>query len=850
MRYAGELSETGANAARHRVVVIGNGMVGCRFLSNMLEAKSDRAFELVAFGEEPQPAYDRVHLGERLSGTSIDELLIQPHGWYDENQIELYTGDPVVAIDRQNRIVTSASGRRTSYDVLVLATGSSTFIPPIEGTELPGVFPYRTVNDTESMLEYAKHIRKVSVLGGGLLALEAAKKFAQMGLEVTVVERGPFLMGRQLDAPGAERLRLWIEKEGIRIQLNRSTRAVEGDVRVERLSFEDGSTLPTDMLVLAAGIRPRDDLARACGLEIDARGGVVVNNEMRTSDPNIYAIGEVASHNGICYGLVGPGYEMAEVVADSLCGFTSTFSGSDMSTKLKLAGIEVASIGNFTGEGVDHHVITIDSPAKGIYKKLIVSEDNSRLIGGVLVGDDRDYPMLLSQYQNGLGLKDDPMTLIFPSAGDVLDMPDATRICTCENVSKGQIMSCLESGSSTVDELKRQTRCGTGCGGCLPTVNQIVKAKLTRDGVQVDNHLCEHFRNSRSELFAIILKQEIRTFDELLRKYGVGLGCEICKPTVASILASLWNEPVHRHASLQDTNDAFLANIQKNGTYSVIPRLAGGEITAEKLTVLGEVATRYGLYVKITGGQRIAMFGARIEALPHIWKDLIDAGFESGQAYGKSLRTVKSCVGSSWCRFGQQDSTALAVELENRYRGLRSPHKLKSGVSGCIRECAEARVKDFGIIATEKGWDLYVCGNGGANPQHAQLLASGIDKETVIRYLDRFLMFYVSTADKLTRTSAWLNQLDGGIDYLKRVVLDDCLGINAELEARMEAHVASYGCDWQRALADPAYLKRFRSFVNSTDPDPTIQFETVRGQIQPRTAMGPANSVEQAKGVN
>ena len=825
-----------------KIVVIGNGMVGCRFLSTLVESAGDTNPQITAFGEEPYPAYDRVHLGERLSGTIVNDLLIKPRPWYQQHKIALHTGDPVVKIDRDNQTVVSENGVEVKYDKLVLAMGSSAFVPPIKGNSLPGVFPYRTIGDTEEMLKWATHCKTVSIIGGGLLALEAAKKFAEMGLAVSVIEMGTHLMGRQLDAAGADRLKRWIEKEGIDVQLQRRTTAIEGSQRVERLCFADGSTLSTDMVVVAAGIVPRDALARQSGLEIGQRGGVVVGDNMQTSDASIYAIGEVACHNGMCYGLVGPGYEMAEAATADIFGGVGSFQGSDMSTKLKLAGIEVASIGNFTGDGVDHNTIVIDSPAKGIYKRLVVSEEDGRILGGVLVGDDRDYPMILSQYQNGLGLKDDPMSLIFPGAGDVLELPDTTKICTCENVTKGEIVSCLDNGCGTVDEVKRATRCGTGCGGCLPVTTQLVKAKLAADGVQVDNHLCEHFRLSRSELFAVIFKQKIKTFDELLRKFGVGLGCEICKPTVASILASLWNEPVHRHASLQDTNDAFLANIQKNGSYSVIPRLPGGEITAEALTTLGKIATRYGLYVKITGGQRIAMFGARIEALPHIWKDLVDAGFESGQAYGKSLRTVKSCVGSSWCRFGQQDSTSLAIELENRYRGLRSPHKLKSGVSGCIRECAEARVKDFGLIATDKGWDLYVCGNGGANPKHAQLLASGIDKETVIRYLDRFLMFYVSTADKLTRTAAWLETLDGGIDYLKRVVLDDSLGINAELEARMAAHVASYDCDWQRALKDPAYLKRFRSFVNSHETDERIQFDTVRGQIQPRDAVPTSES--------
>jgi nitrite reductase (NADH) large subunit len=403
-------------------------------------------------------------------------------------------------------------------------------------------------------------------------------------------------------------------------------------------------------------------------------------------------------------------------------------------------------------------------------------------------------------------------------------------------VSKGQICTAIrEQNLTDVPSLKKCTKAGTGCGGCVPLVTDLLKSEMKKAGIEVKNHLCEHFAYSRQELYHLVRVHQIKTFDELIQKHGTGRGCEICKPTVASILASTWNEHILEKSlvGLQDTNDYYLANIQRDGTYSVVPRVPGGEITPDKLIVLGQVAQEFGLYTKITGGQRIDLFGARVEQLPHIWQRLVDAGFESGHAYGKALRTVKSCVGSTWCRFGVQDSTSLAIELELRYRGLRSPHKLKSAVSGCTRECAEAQSKDFGIIATEKGWNLYVCGNGGMKPQHAILLAEDIDKETLIKYLDRFLMFYIRTADRLERTATWFNKLEGGIDYLKQVILHDSLGIGAELEQEMQYLVNTYQCEWKTTIEDAEKLNRFRHFVNSDESDPNIVHVEERGQKRP-----------------
>jgi nitrite reductase (NADH) large subunit len=469
--------------------------------------------------------------------------------------------------------------------------------------------------------------------------------------------------------------------------------------------------------------------------------------------------------------------------------------------------------------------------------------DGKKLLGAVMVGDSSAYDTLLQYFLNGIDLPDDPATLILPhNAGaapmlGVDSLPATATICSCHNVSKGDIISAMDSGCVSLTDIKSVTAASTGCGGCSALLKNLVDLEMDARGLEVNRSLCEHFNFTRQDLYNIIKVESITSFDALIQKHGSGMGCDICKPTVASILASQWNEYIldDKHVGLQDTNDTFLANMQKNGTYSVVPRVAGGEITPEKLIVLGEVAKKYELYSKITGAQRIDLFGATITQLPLIWKELIDAGFETGHAYGKSLRTVKSCVGSTWCRYGVQDSVAMAIYIEDRYKGLRSPHKLKSAVSGCTRECSEAQSKDFGIIATEKGWNLYLAGNGGMRPRHGDLFAIDLDDETLIRYIDRFLMFYVRTADRLQRTSVWMDNLEGGLDYLKQVVIDDSLGLAAELEAQMNSIVGSYQCEWKTTINDPEKLKRFRQFVNSKATDQQVVFVQERGQPRPAT---------------
>ncbi len=832
--------------AKKNLIVIGNGMVGHKFLELMIAKGATEQWNLITFCEEPRVAYDRVNLSGYFSGkTAADLSLVEP-GLYQENGVQIHIGDKAVTVNRDKKTVTSANGLTVTYDKIVLATGSYPFVPPIKGNDATGTFVYRTIDDLEAMSAYAKNCKVGVVVGGGLLGLECANALKSMGLQTHVVEFAPRLMPVQIDDAGGTILRNKIEELGVTIHTSKSTtEIVSENGKVAKMTFADGSEVETDMIVFSAGIRPRDEIARSYGLEVGERGGIVINDYCQTSDPDIYAIGECALYQNRIYGLVAPGYTMAGVVADVLTNITtSTFTGADMSTKLKLLGVDVASFGDNFAKTPGAREIAITDTVQGIYKKLVLNEDGSRLLGGILVGDASAYGTLLQFVQNAIALPPHPEDLLLPPREGkaatvgmgVESLPDTAQICSCNNVSKEQICTAIQENNFTdVASVKKCTKAGTGCGGCVPLVTDLLKYEMKKAGIEVKNHLCEHFAYSRQELYHLVQTQKIQTFDELIQKHGQGKGCEICKPAVASILASTWNEHILEtpHVSLQDTNDYYLANIQRDGTYSVVPRVPGGEITPDKLIVLGEVAKDFGLYTKITGGQRIDLFGARVDQLPHIWKRLIDAGFESGHAYGKALRTVKSCVGSTWCRFGVQDSTSLAIELELRYRGLRSPHKLKSAVSGCTRECAEAQSKDFGIIATEKGWNLYVCGNGGMKPQHAILLAEDIDKETLIKYLDRFLMFYIRTANRLERTATWFNKLEGGIDYLKQVIIHDSLGICAELEAEMAHLVSTYQCEWKATIEDPEKVQRFRHFVNSDESDPSLVHVEERGQKRP-----------------
>lgn len=831
---------------KQRLVVVGNGMVGHHLVEQLLAAREQGGADWVitVIGAEPRPAYDRVHLSDVFAGSTPADLALATREQYVAAGIEAIFGDAVTGIERERRVVVTAGGREFSYDKLVLATGSYPFVPPVPGADNPRCFVYRTIDDLGAIKATAATSKKGVVVGGGLLGLEAANALRNLGLETHVVEFAPQLMGVQVDPEGGAILKRKIEALGIHLHLGKNTQKIVGGAEhAVAMHFADGEILETDLIVFSAGVRPDDKLARAADLKLGERGGIVIDYNCRTSDSDIYAIGECALWGGRIFGLVAPGYQMAKVAASQLNGGDLVFQGADMSTKLKLLGVDVGSIGDSHARSEGALCYRVIDESAGIYKKLVVSADGKKLLGAVLVGDNSIYDTLLQYMLNGIELPQQPLALIAPSAGEAPTLgadalPDTATICSCHNVSKGAICCQIDEGVVALADIKTATKASTGCGGCSALLKTVVDSELKKRGVAVNDHICEHFAHSRQELFHLVRVNGIHTFAELIAQHGRGRGCDICKPAVASILATLDNEHVLEkpHVGLQDTNDTFLANMQKDGTYSIVPRVAGGEITPDKLIVLGQVAKKYSLYTKITGGQRIDLFGARLQELPLIWRELIDAGFETGHAYGKSLRTVKSCVGSTWCRYGQQDSVGMAIALENRYKGLRSPHKLKFAVSGCTRECAEAQSKDIGVIATDKGWNLYVCGNGGMRPRHADLFATDLDDATLVRYIDRVLMFYARTAGRLQRTSVWLENLEGGLDYLRQVVIDDSLGLAAELERQMEHVVATYQCEWKTAIEDPEKLRRFREFVNVDAQDENVVFVQERGQPRPATA--------------
>ncbi len=823
---------------RTHAVVVGNGMVSHRFCERLLEYDRDRRYSLAVVGEEPRPAYDRVHLTTYFAQRSADALLLGSPGWYEDSGIDLRLGRRVTSVDRARRTATTDDGSELAYDVLVFATGSAPFVPPVPGIDKRGVFVYRTIEDLEAILAYSTQARRAAVIGGGLLGLEAARAVLDAGLETHVVEVAPRLMPRQLDGAASALLEETIRELGVEVHVDKRITRMRGDGAVTGIEFSDREVLDVDMVIVSAGIRPRDELARAAGFEIGARGGIVVDDRLRTSDERVFAIGEVALHRETIHGLVAPGYEMADALARNLTGGDAVFTGSDSSAKLKLLGTDVATFGDPFQDPTRTRVICMEDQVRRKYTKLVFRADGRQLLGGILVGDAASYGTLLHLTRSRTELSEslDEIGLGGRPAEASGALPDDAQVCSCNGVSARTIrLKIGENELTTVEGVKSCTRAGTGCGGCIPMVGDVLQAELKARGRAVKATLCEHFAFTRQELFQIVATRRLRTFADLLAGHGKGHGCEICKPTVASILASVYSDPILEkpHRTLQDTNDRFLANIQKNGTYSVVPRVPGGEITPDQLIVLGQVAKRYGLYTKITGGQRVDLFGAHVEELPAIWKELIAAGFESGHAYGKALRTVKSCVGSTWCRYGVQDSTAFAIRIENRYKGIRSPHKLKGAVSGCVRECAEAQGKDFGLIATEKGWNVYVCGNGGASPRHADLLASDVDEDAAVRLLDRFMMFYIRTADRLMRTSVWLQKMEGGIEALRRVVVDDSLGIAADLERDMQGLVDAYACEWTDAVSDPAKKSAFRHFANDPRGDNTVRFVPERGQAKP-----------------
>ncbi|KAI9789515.1 MAG: hypothetical protein M1833_002302 [Piccolia ochrophora] len=877
---------------RKKIVVVGLGMVGIAFIEKLLKLDAKRReYNVVVIGEEAHVAYNRVGLTAFFQHRKVEDLYLNPKDWYasmPEGALNYHLNTTVTEIDSDAKTVKTSKGDSVSYDILVLATGSDAVLPRhTPGYDAKGVFVYRTIEDLQKLIEFSATVKGTNgaVVGGGLLGLEAAK--AMMDLDqfgsVKLIERNRWVLSRQLDADAGGLVIEQVTNLGLDVLLSKRVGKINVDDsnHVQGVTFEDGETMDCRAICFAIGINARDELARKAGIKCaDRGGGIVINNDLSTSMKDVYAIGECASWESQTFGLIAPGIEMADVLAFN---FTQAkahaprkFKRPDLSTKLKLLGVEVASFGDFFAdrdgpkelparrgakkEGADNtenrvknitdgpppppvKALSYRDPFQSVYKKYLFTTDGKYLLGGMMIGDTKDYVKLVPMVKNQKPLEVPPSQFILGTKGgddeNADDLDDDTQICSCHNVTKADLAKGVKDGScKSIGDVKSCTKAGTGCGGCMPLVQTIFNKEMKAMGAEVLNHLCPHFEYSRADLYNIISVKKIKTFPEIMKEAGKepeSLGCEVCKPTLGSILASLFNQhvidkPLH---GLQDTNDKFLANIQRNGTFSVIPRVAGGEITPDKLIVIGQVAKKYNLYCKITGGQRIDMFGAKKQDLVDIWTALVQGGMESGHAYAKSLRTVKSCVGTTWCRFGIGDSVGMAIRLEERYKSIRSPHKIKGGVSGCVRECAEAQNKDFGLIATDKGFNVFVGGNGGAKPRHSELLAKDVPPDDVVPILDRYLMFYIRTADKLQRTARWIENLPGGIKYLREVILEDKLGICGELEKQMDDLIGTFFCEWTEVIKSPERRKEFQQFDNTAESVENMEITKERGQERP-----------------
>lgn len=868
------------------MVIVGLGMTGIAFLEKMLNNDTAQEYFYTVIGEEPYLAYNRVGLTEYFEHKNFDKLLLSPKTFYEErnkNRWNFKVNEAVVEVDKINKTAITSKGNKYEYDLLVFATGSNGVLPlqllpdPIncqsrddyKNYREMGCFVYRTIDDLNSMLSFSDGLsvqkdttKRAIVVGGGLLGLEAGKALLDMKTfdNVTVVHRSKWLLSQQMDEKGGGLLTEKVRDLGVTARTGTTVDELIFDKsgKLKAVRYNDGEIEECQLLCYTIGISPRDEVAIKAGLTCSKRGGIAINNFMQTSDPNIYAIGECASWNDKTFGLIAPGITMADILSFNLIQAkfhkSKEFSEPDVGTRLKLMGVEVASFGDFFADKTGPkwlpkgytlkkvRSLVYEDPIEGIYTKLILTQDGKYLLGGILVGNTKQFTKFSSITKQRKPLPCPASEFILGKGGDEDEdadmLSDDTQVCSCQNISKGTLVENIRNGKcSSMGELKSVTKAGTSCGGCEPTMKAIFESEMKKMGKQLSNALCAHFKQSRADLFSIIMVKQYKSFAEIMQNVGLkpdAAGCEICKPTIGSILSTLYNRhildsDVH---GLQETNDRYLGNIQRNGTYSVIPRMSAGEITPEKLIAIGNIAQKYDLYTKITGAQRVDLFGALKQDLPKIWEELYENGFESGQAYGKSLRNVKSCVGSTWCRYGIGDSVGLALRLEERYKGIRSPHKMKGGVSGCVRDCAEFHSKDFGLCAVQNGFNVYVGGNGGMKPAHAQLLKGDVPPDQVIPLLDRYLMFYFRTADRLQRTARWLENLEGGIEYLRDVVVFDKLGICKELEEQMNQLVGNYFDEWREAVVKKEDLI-FKQFANTEKSQETVEIIRERGQRRP-----------------
>ena len=795
-----------ASPPRKKLVVIGNGMAGCRAVEEILEREAER-FDIVIFGAEPRVNYNRIMLSPVLAGEkTFDEIVINPAQWYDEHDITLVSGDPVRTIDRERNAVIAASGRTEQYDKLLIATGSDPFIIPVDGHDLTGVVTFRDLDDVDRMLTAAEKGGDAVVIGGGLLGLEAAHGLTLRGMNVTVIHLMPTLMERQLDEAAGYLLRQELENRGQTILTSANTKAILGvDGRVVAVELEDGSRIKADIVVMAVGIRPATALAKSAGL--DCERGILVNDHMVTSDPDILAVGECVQHRGLCYGLVAPLWEMCRSLADHVTDQPSGYQGSVTSTKLKVSGIDLFSAGDFSG-GEDCEDIVMRDAARGVYKRVVLKDD--RIIGAVLYGDTADGNWYFDLLRNEQNVSDIREALIFgqafASGGALADpnfavaaLSDDAEICGCNGVSKGKVVQCISGGAHSVDAVRSQCKASASCGSCTGLVESLLAISLGDEVESGPKTMCSCTSFTHDDVRRLIIEKELKLIPEVMQElhWTTPDGCSSCRPALNYYLLCAWPAEYKDDEKSRFVNERLHANIQKDGTYSVVPRMWGGLTNPRELRAIADVVEKYDApMVKVTGGQRLDIFGIKKEDLPAVWGDLNAAGMVSGHAYGKALRTVKTCVGTEWCRFGTQDSTGFGVKLEQATWGSYMPHKFKMAVSGCPRNCAEATIKDFGVVCVDSGYELHIGGNGGIKVRATDLLCKVETEDEAMQICLGFVQLYREDAHYLERTAPWLERK--GLDWIKAQLFNDPERIG-RLAARFRTSQKYWQVDpWER----------------------------------------------------
>lgn len=819
--------------SKERLVIIGNGMAGARLAEDVLNYNGADRFEIVMFGDEPYGNYNRILLSSVLGGShDANDIFINPLSWYEENKVKLHAGARIRTIDRVAKVVYSENGISEEYDKLVIATGSSPFIPPIAGLTAEtgefkkGGFVFRTLDDCEAITNYSKQVRKAAVIGGGLLGLEAARGLLRMGLEVHVVHLMSHIMEMQLDKKAAKILLRKLEGMGLHVHLEKKTTAILGEERVQGLTFHDGSSLECDMVVVSAGIRPNANLAREAGLKVE-RGIVVADDMSCAEDPNIYAVGECAQHRGQVYGLVAPLWEQTRVLAARLTGKdrSARYTGSKISTKLKIMEVELAVMGDKDVVHEDDEIVQYAESSRGVYKKLIVR--NGRLAGAILLGDTSNSGDLLQMFDREKSVPDNRAEMLFPVSGDqpastssLGALPESAQICNCNGISKGAILSAVKTGCRTLKAICSATRAGSGCGSCKPQVQQLLE--LASNGLVEEDPTSHYYVPgvplAKPDLIQAIRERNLRSVSAVFNALAAGKEDAASKPGLASLLKTIWGGDYKEERDARFINDRVHANIQKDGTFSIIPRIYGGVTDVAQLRRIADVAEKYNVsMIKITGGQRIDLLGFKKEDLPDAWRDL---GMVSGHAYTKAFRTCKTCVGTDFCRYGLGDSTGLGIKIEKRFQGLESPHKMKLATAGCPRNCSEATTKDVGVVAIGDGrWEVYIGGAAGSRVRKGDVLCVVESEEEVLKYTGRFMQYYRENAKYMERTYDFVERT--GTAQLRRLLVEDEQGICGRLDAAVQAAVEAYVDPWAEG-SRPVHPTQFINIIPPPAPRPNV----------------------------